>query len=117
MHIISFLTFAAFELLFTSVLGLLNHGNISTVPDGAGIGDVWKKLYELQAQVLRENGELIRNQTSLQIQMKDLKQENEELRRNQTQLMQQNSKLQTQVNDLRNDNWCPFVCPFVCPFD
>ena len=75
MNRISFWTFAASGLLFTTVLGLSNHGNISTVPEGTGIGDVWKKLYELQAQVLKENGELIRNQTSLQAQMKDLKTE------------------------------------------
>ena len=111
MHRIRIWTLAALGLLFTTVLGLLNHGNISTVPEGTGMGEVWKKLYELQAQVLKENGELIRNQTSLQTQMKDLKQENEELRRNQTLLIQENSKQQTQidrtmimVNDVKRDN-------------
>ena len=101
MHKISFLIFAAFGLLFTTVLGLLNHGNISIVPDGTGIGDVWKKLYELQAQVLKgshKNGELIRNQTALQTQMTDLRKENEELRKNQTLLTQGYSKMHSKVN-------------------
>ena len=57
-----------------------------------------EKLYELQAQVLRENGELIKNQTSLQTQMTDLRKENEELRRNQTLLMHENGKIKTQLN-------------------
>ena len=101
MHRISFWTLAAMGLLFTTVLGLLNHCNTSIVPDGKGIGDVWKKLYELQAQVLKgshQNGELIRNQTAIQTQMTDLRKENEELRRNQTLLMHENGKIKTQLN-------------------
>ena len=101
MHRISFWTLAALGLLFTTVRGLLNHGNTSIVPDGTGIGNVWTKLYELQAQVLEgrhQNGELIRNQTAIKTQMTDLRKENEELRRNQTLLMHENGKIKTQLN-------------------